>query len=384
MVRPSLSAVDMEARRWLAERMDAAGLDASIDGVGNVFGHSKQAGRALLVGSHSDTQPTGGWLDGALGVVYGLEVARALAESERTAHLPVDAVSWMDEEGTFLGCLGSKSFCGELSDAAVRDSANAAGERLIDAIAAAGLADTPPTRFDDTRYVGYLEAHIEQGPYLEEEGNRIGVVTSIVGIRGYVLEFVGEQNHAGTTPMRRRKDAGMALIHFAHELDAAFKARAGERTVWTFGQASFVPGAPSIVPGRARLLVQFRDADEARLESFDAALFSLIESHDQPDAVTVRVAERRDPVVPSTMDTSLVGAIADAAATHAPGRWVQMPSAAGHDPMVLWRHMPCAMLFIPSINGISHDFAEDSSDEDIVLGCQVLADAAESILINRQ
>src|SRR5215468_7504556 len=119
VVRPSFSAVDMAARHWLCEQMTAAGLEARMDGVGNVVGRSHQRGKALLVGSHSDTQPRGGWLDGALGVAYGIEIVRTIAEDAVTRHFPVDAVAWVDEESTYLGCLGSRSFCDALTQEAV-------------------------------------------------------------------------------------------------------------------------------------------------------------------------------------------------------------------------------------------------------------------------
>ena len=124
----------------------------------------------MLVGSHADTQPRGGWLDGALGVGYGIEIVRAFAEDAGTQHLPVDAVAWVDEEGTYLGCLGSRSFCGALTPEAVAAATNADGQRLTEALAAAALDGIPPVRLERERYIGYLEAHIEQGPYLEAEG----------------------------------------------------------------------------------------------------------------------------------------------------------------------------------------------------------------------
>ena len=383
VVRQSLSEQDMAARRWLASRMDEAGLETAIDGVGNVFGRSPQPGPALLIGSHSDTQPRGGWLDGALGVIYGLEIARAFREQEETRHLAVDAVSWMDEEGTFLGCLGSRSFCGVLDPDAEAAARNAAGETLADALAAAGLVTTPRERLDAARYLGYLEAHIEQGPYLEEDDLQIGVVTSIVGIRGCTVEFTGEQNHAGTTPMDRRRDAGVALFQFGVSVRERFQALAGDRTVWTIGRASLEPGAPSIIPGRASMLLQFRDPDEERLDAMDACVADLAAEMSGAGPVQVDVRRNRAPIVPTIMDAALQQAIADAAQKLVPGRWTPMPSAAGHDPMVLAHHLPCAMLFIPSIRGISHDFAEDSERGDIVVGCQVLADAAERILRER-
>ena len=380
VVRQSLSPVDMDARRWLSVRMEEAGLDARIDGVGNVFGRSPNPGPALLVGSHSDTQPRGGWLDGALGVIYGLEIARALLEDPATAHLAVDAVSWIDEEGTFLGCLGSRSWCGVLDpeqEAAARD---AAGTALPDALAAAGLAGVARERLDPQRSIGYLEAHIEQGPYLEETGLDIGVVTSIVGIRGLNVHFAGEQNHAGTTPMDRRKDAGVALFEYAVRVRERFQALAGERTVWTIGRAALDPGAPSIIPGAAEMLLQFRDPDEARLDAMTAAARDIADAMTTSGPVTVEAVANRAPIAPTIMDEGFRQAIADAAESRVPGRWMHMPSAAGHDPMVIAHHLPCAMLFIPSIGGVSHDFAEDSARDDIVTGCQVLADATEAIL----
>lgn len=380
VVRQSLSDVDMAARRWLSERMAQAGLTPSIDGVGNVFGRSPNPGPALLIGSHSDTQPRGGWLDGSLGVVYGLEIARALLEQKSTRALAVDAVSWMDEEGTYLGCLGSRSFCGVLDAGDEAAASSAAGESLPDALERTGLRQVQRERLDRDRYLGYLEAHIEQGPYLEEGSLDVGVVTSIVGIRGSVVRFEGEQNHAGTTPMDRRKDAGVALFEFAVRVREQLKALAGERTVWTIGRANLEPGAPSIIPGRADLLLQYRDPDEQRLDAMDAAVTAVASEMSSDGPVTVSVERNRAPITPTIMDAAMQQKIADAAEHLVPGRWMRMPSAAGHDPMVIAHHLPCAMLFIPSINGVSHDFAEDSKRGDIVIGCQVLAEATQAIL----
>lgn len=380
VMRPSLSPVDMAARHWLRQRMTEAGLDAHIDGVGNVLGRSRNPGKALLVGSHSDTQPRGGWLDGALGVIYGLEIVRALAEDPATRDLAVDAVSWVDEESTYLGCLGSRSFCGIVSQEAINAATNAQGGRLTDALVAAGLDDIAPARLEPNRYIGYLEAHIEQGPHLEAAGNTIGVVTSIVGIRGCRIEFHGQQNHAGTTPMPLRKDAGVALIDFGYKLRQAFQAVAGPQTVWTIGRVTFSPGAQSIIPGEADMLLQYRDPEEERLDQLEAAIHQLAATANREGPVEVKVVQTRTPIAPTIMDAGLQQHLAQAAERHATGAWVHMPSAAGHDPMVLSAHLPCGMLFVPSINGISHDFAEDSHEADIIRGCQVLADAAASIL----
>ena len=166
VVRTSLSPVDLESRRWLCHRLEGAGLDARIDGAGNVIGRSRNPGKAVIVGSHSDTQPTGGWLDGAMGVIYGLEVARALSEAPATKDRAVDVASWLDEEGRFYGCFGSFSFVDE-APAHALDATDDTGLTLRDALRGAGLEGVAPERLDPERHVAYLEAHIEQGPYLE-------------------------------------------------------------------------------------------------------------------------------------------------------------------------------------------------------------------------
>jgi N-carbamoyl-L-amino-acid hydrolase len=265
VVRRCLSPVDMEARHWLVARMQDAGLEASIDGVANVIGVSANPGKALLLGSHSDTQPTGGWLDGALGVIYGIEVAQALRETERGRHLPIDVASWADEESHYLGLLGSRSFCDELSEADIDAACNGDGHSLRAALAEYGLDQRSRLHLDPERYLGYVEAHIEQGPWLEREQRRIGVVTSIVGMRDLSLSFRGQQNHAGTTPMHLREDAAMALFEFVHSLNQAFDEIRGEHSVWTIGRISLTPNAPSIVPGLAECNLQFRDPEQARI-----------------------------------------------------------------------------------------------------------------------
>lgn len=379
VVRPSLSPVDMEARVWLRRQMEQVGLDASIDGVGNVFGRSRNPGKALLIGSHSDTQPRGGWLDGALGTIYGLEVARACAEDGETSKLPVDTVAWIDEEGTYLSCLGSRAYCGLLSDEEIAAARSQEGKTLKEALRDAGL-DGVAEKVDTNRYRGFVEAHIEQGGNLEHDQKKIGVVTAIVGSRNFTVRFSGQQNHAGTTPMHLRKDAGAALIDFAYKVQQAFQKIAGPRTVWTIGRVAFDPGAASIIPGKAEMHLQFRDPELSRLQEFEDKAREAVEQANQAGSVQVSLDYSGKPIIPADMDASLKKHIEAAAETHAAGLWQSMPSSAIHDAMHLAQVMPAAMLFIPSIGGISHDFAEDTAHEDIVLGCQVMTTAVASIL----
>ncbi|VVP73332.1 N-carbamoyl-L-amino-acid hydrolase [Pseudomonas fluorescens] len=383
VVRLSLSAVDMESRNWLASRMADAGLEPVIDGVGTVFGRSKKSGPALLIGSHTDTQPTGGWLDGALGVIYGLEIARALAENADTAHLAIDVASWIDEEGTFSALLGSRSFVGDPVEESIATATNQQGVRLCDALQAAGLVDRPRVRLDRNRHVVCLEPHIEQGGRLEAEGKSIGVVTTIVGIREFRVRFAGQRNHAGTTPMSMRQDAGAALVAFIATLDEAFVQIADDDTVWTVGRIDLDPGSLSVVPGQADMYLQIRDAKAARLMALEAKLAQLVEDFNLSNKVRAEYAMCDEPSDPVTMNESLQGHIAKAAEGVVPGQWISMPSGAGHDAQLVAKHIPTAMLFVPSIGGVSHDFIEDTSDEHIVAGCEVAAAAAVSILLEK-
>ncbi len=381
VVRPALSATDIESRLWLSERMQAAGLRPVIDGVGTVFGYSTRPGPAVIIGSHTDTQPQGGWLDGAMGVMYGLEIARAFAESKDCADLAIDVASWMDEEGRYGHFIGSRAFFGLLPDSELTTAHAVDGELLSDALARAGYAGRERVLFDRARHCAYIEAHVEQGGRLEQDELRIGVVTAIVGIRAFRIGFSGEQNHAGTTPMPARRDAAMALIHVAHTLNESFAALAAENTVWTFGNITVSPGAESIVPGSAELLVQFRDGDAGVLDRCEAALHDCVAEAHARGPVAVTVLEKITDAEPAAMDATVQTAIAEAAERSAPGQWVRMPSGAGHDAQVTAAFLPTGMLFVPSIGGVSHSFAEDTAAEDIVLGCQVLADAAAALLI---
>jgi len=381
--RPTYSPEDVASRQWLADKFAEAGLDPVIDGIGNVIGRNPRASRRLLVGSHSETQPHGGWLDGALGVIYALETARAFAADPSLDGLGVEAVAWADEEGHYGNMLGSRSFTGTLSDGEIDQAASRDGKKLRDALAEAGYAGRPRIRLEPGRYAGYFEAHIEQGATLEATGRHIGIVEAIIGNWNYWVTVTGQQNHAGTTEMRRRKDAAAALVRLAAHIHDRFADIAGQnpnsRTVWTIGRILIDPNAPSIVPGRAEMQVQFRDTDTDILARFELALNALVAEADRagPCAVAIAPISKSEP---AAMDPGFQRAIEEAAEQHAPGLHMRMPSGAGHDAQILARHMRSAMLFVPSINGVSHHWSEDTSEADIMLGAQVFADAAAAML----
>ncbi|MEM1383672.1 MAG: hydantoinase/carbamoylase family amidase [Pseudomonadota bacterium] len=380
--RPTLSAEDLQTRHWLAKELRAIGHAAQIDGIANVIGRAPGSGPKILAGSHIESQNYAGWLDGALGVVYALEAARAVAEDVAltAAGAGVDVIAFADEEGHFGHFFGSYSFVGALAEETIDAATDRTdGRRLRHALAEAGLGDTPRARMEQGRCRAFLEAHIEQGDSLEAAGLTIGVVTSIVAIWQYRVVVEGAQNHAGTTSMARRKDAGAALRRICARIEEAFPQAAGPASVWTVGRITLDPGAPSIVPGRAEMLFQLRDSDPAVLDRLHALLAELVAEEDRTGPCTARV-ETLGQSTPAHMDAAVQAAIEAAAEQHAPGRHLRMPSGAGHDAQNLAPHLPTGMLFVPSIGGISHHWTENTADDDIATGATVFVDAVDRLL----
>lgn len=371
--RPTYSPQDMESRRWLMERLAECGLEASIDGIGNVYGRHKGAGPHLLVGSHIESQNQAGWLDGALGVVAGVALARA--------GLPVDVCAFADEEGHFEGgFLGSRSIIGELSEDEIdRSRSRNDGQPLRGALAEAGLAGKPRMQLEPGRHKGFFEMHIEQGTNLESKGLRVGVVTGIVAIWQWLIRFEGQQDHAGGTTMAERKDAGLSAVRLLAAIDAEFPRICGERSTWTTGRISLEPGAPSIIPGSAEVLFQFRDVSVPVLERMEATLRSLVQESNRREKCPATLTQKSR-ATPAICDPAMMAALEAAATEEAPGAWTHMPSGAGHDAQYIAKRMPAAMLFTPSIGGISHHWAEDTKEEDLALCCQVLGSAAAKFL----
>jgi len=370
--RPTFSPEDMESRRWLMARMEEAGLEPTMDGIGNVIGRHRGKGPHLLVGSHIETQNEAGWLDGALGVVAGVALARA--------GLPVDVAAWADEEGHYGGFIGSRSFIGDLAEEEIDRLANRFhGKPLRQALREAGLEGRPRVQWEKGRHKGFLEMHIEQGTQLESANLRIGVVTGIVAIRQWKLTFTGMQDHAGGTTMAERRDAGLSAVRLLADIDRSFPLVCGPRSTWTTGRITLDPGAASIIPGRAEVLFQLRDVDEGIIARMEERLRALVQESNRREKCPC-VLEPVSLSTPALCDKTIQKALAEAAEALAPGAWQHMPSGAGHDAQYLARIMPAAMLFVPSIGGISHHWAEDTKQEDLALGVRVLAEGAARYL----
>jgi N-carbamoyl-L-amino-acid hydrolase len=377
--KPTFSEPHMRSLQWLAQRLPEAGLDAAIDGIGNVLGTATKSGPKLLAGSHLESQNFAGWLDGPLGVVYALEAARVI-NPDPNGNGAVEVAAWCDEEGHFGNFLGSRSYVGAVTEDdidAARDRNS--GRTMREALREVGLAGRARVRAERGRHIGYIEAHIEQGARLESGGLSIGVVTSIVGIWQYRITFSGEQNHAGTTRMEVRKDAGLALARFCVAIDDRFPKLSGPRTVWTTGRITLDPGAPSIIPGSAEMLFQIRDDDPGMIDRLEDLLWSMAAEVSAQGRCSVAV-ERIRTGAPAMMDAAFQHSIEAASLAFAGGRSIRMPSGAGHDAQILATIMPAGMLFVPSIGGISHHWSENTEDADIVTGAEVFVDACRRLL----
>ena len=374
--RPSFSPADLAARAWLAERAHDAGLRYREDAAGNIFLRLEASDpvddRVVWTGSHLDSVPNGGPLDGALGVMTSFEAVRALAESGLPLRRSVEVVSFADEEGAYGGFLGSKAAVLGFETAQLHDVRGRDGDLLMETMATAGY---PPERIADAHVdadmvAAYLEVHIEQGAVLEELGARIGVVTDIVGVLRGAVVLKGRPDHAGTTPMDLRRDAVRGLVTLLDGIEG-LPAAVGEPTaVITCGRIEVEPGADNIVPGRAvaHFDVRHRDIDvilriEKRIEerAHRAAATHDLEMDYRREALT-------DPV---PLDDDLQARIVRAADGLGIERHI-MPSGAGHDAQVVAPAIPTGMIFVPSIDGRSHSPLERSRDEDIIAGAEVL------------
>jgi N-carbamoyl-L-amino-acid hydrolase len=370
--RPTYTPQDMESRRWLMNRMAEVGLEPSIDGIGNVLGRHPGEGPRLLVGSHIETQNEAGWLDGALGVLAGLALARA--------GMPVDVVAFADEEAHFGSFLGSRSMIGQVDDAELDAAKHVlTGQPLREALREAGLTGIPRARLDPARYKGFFELHIEQGTQLENAGLRSGVVTGIVGVAIWRITCIGKQDHTGGTTMAERKDAAVAAMRVLGLIDERFPMVAGPGSVWTCGRVAIEPNSPHVIPGKAEMTFQFRDVDEAVMDRMSEALVAIVREVDRRDrcAITVEQVSRSAAAISTP---AMQSALESAATKHANGQWQPMPSGAIHDAQHVARIMPMAMLFTPSIGGVSHHWSEDTKEEDLILAIRILADAAEDYL----
>jgi N-carbamoyl-L-amino-acid hydrolase len=373
VTRPSFSDADIQARAWLLDRMKALGLEARRDGAANVIGRWSCAdGPAVMVGSHLDSVPMGGTLDGALGVLAGLECLRTLMESGETPESPIEVIATSEEEGRFGGMFGAQALCGLVTAEWIEQAIDDKGELLTDAMRRQGLDPYAAleARRDPSSLKAFLELHIEQGPVLEAAGIPIGVVEGISGVFNWNCCFSGVANHAGTTPMDMRQDAFQGLARFGAALDRIIAAHGTPSSRLTVGKVEVRPGFPHTVPGEAEFSLIGRDMDEAKMRSLADACLACMKAVAQECRLELACQEQSW-LSPTRCHPDITNAFAQEASLLEMDYTV-MPSGAGHDTQFLAQIARAGMIFIPSGGGISHSPAEWSDWADIEKGANLL------------
>ena len=352
--RPAWSPAHEEARAWLVDQLREAGLVVRVDPAGNILGRLGETTPVVMTGSHIDTVPRGGPLDGALGVLAGLECLRTVRAAGIRLSRALEVAAFTDEEGRFYGFFGSRALTGSLDPVLAARLADPTGLPLPEAMRRAGfdLGRATEARRAPGDIAAYVELHIEQGPWLEAEDLPIGVVEGIVGIRRFLLTFVGQPDHAGTTPMDRRRDAFLTAAEYATKSRELVVRGGAGRAVTTIGVVDVRPGVPNIVPERAALLQELRDPDPVVLERLATRTLQTARRVARARGLVLEVEHlmRAEPVRMSPRIQAEIEATARELGL--PTR--RMPSGAGHDAQVLAGVTEAGMLFVPSQGGRSH------------------------------
>ena len=373
--RLTLTDVDKRARDRFRTECEALGLTVRIDAIGNMFARrpGRDPNRApVLMGSHLDSQPSGGKFDGALGVLGGLEVMRSLHDLGITTDAPIELINWTDEEGSRFGhsLMGSGVWAGVFAqDYAYRlaDTEGTTVAKALDQIGYRGAEPACPFNAD-----AYFELHIEQGPFLEKEDKQIGIVTGAQAQVWYDAVTIGQDSHAGTTPPSTRKDALVCAARIIDLVDRIMRTR-GEDGRGTVGQLLVSPNSRNVVPGEVRFSVEFRHPLESEIDKLDAefqpAAQAIADSSGVKLDLTTLFRIPAQPFDPSCVDLVRQGAVKLGYDTR------EIVSGAAHDAVYVARHVPTAMIFTPCKDGLSHNEAESIKPAEAEAGCQVLFEA---------
>jgi N-carbamoyl-L-amino-acid hydrolase len=368
--RLALTDDDRAGRDLVVSWMKDLGLDITIDKVGNVVGTWQVGqGSPVMTGSHIDTVRTGGKYDGNLGVLAGLEVIQTLQESGTIPARPISVAFFTNEEGARFApdMLGSLVYVGGMSVEAALETTSIDGKNFGEELREIGYAGPVPCPGPSPH--AFVELHIEQGPVLEAEGVTIGCVDGVQGISWSELEITGQSNHAGTTPMSMRHDPAYVAARitvFLRELAAEM----GHPQVCTVGKIDLHPNLINVVAARATMTVDVRNTDERLLQQAEERVEQFLDRLQVEEGVTItkRRLARFEPV---QFDSRVIDLIDECAASMGLSR-KRMPSGAGHDAQMLARVCPTAMIFVPSVRGISHNPAEFTAEEDLIVGTNLL------------
>ncbi|AZS80437.1 Zn-dependent hydrolase [Achromobacter sp. MY14] len=378
--RLALTDLDRQGRDLFVRWVQEAGCDVRVDAIGNIF--ARRPGRnndlpAVMTGSHIDTQPTGGKFDGNYGVLAGLEVLRTLNDHGVQTEAPLELAVWTNEEGSrFVPVMmGSGVYAGAFTlqhALAQQDREGVSVSQALEAIGYAGQVAVPPARQDGVPAydVGaYFEAHIEQGPVLEAADTVIGVVTAALGQRWYDVVLTGVEAHAGPTPMPLRRDALLAASELVLAVNQIALAHAPDARA-TVGWMDVFPNSRNVIPGRVRLTVDLRAADDATLSAMDAALRAAVDAAADSRGVTAQI-EQVVYFAPQPFAPALVQSVREGARDLGLSA-MNVVSGAGHDAVYVARVAPAAMIFVPCKDGISHNEIEDARPDHLEAGCNVL------------
>lgn len=368
MNRQALSEEDLQARAWLIDEARKLGCTVWTDACANLF--LRRDGLEdlppVMTGSHIDTQPTGGTLDGCYGVMAGLECLHALHDANVRTRRPIEVVVWTNEEGSRFspGAMGSSAYVEPARLAAYRNNLDKDGVSVGQALDAHALrfADIPLRGKIDTH--AFVELHIEQGPVLEQADIPLGVVSGIQGVRWYQVRCTGDSAHAGTTPHAMRNDAMLLAMNTVRHIDALADTLAGDDKRLTFGRWNVFPNAINTIAGEVTFSIDFRHADPAVLAAFDAQLSDCLPATAELTSLFSHAPTAFDPKVLSVLEQAC-----DASGLP----WQTLRSGAFHDAMYLAEHCPTAMLFVPSRDGISHNPLEFTEPTQLLAGAQALA-----------
>jgi beta-ureidopropionase / N-carbamoyl-L-amino-acid hydrolase len=374
--RQTLTTEDAKVRSWFKRETEALGCQVTVDEVGNMFAlrPGRQRGLApIALGSHLDTQPTGGKFDGNLGVLGALEALRTLVAAGYETNAPIVVVNWTNEEGARFApaMLGSGVFAGVYSRAKADATPDIDGVLFGDALD--GIGWRGEAKAGAMALSAYLELHIEQGPILEAEERTIGVVTGVQGVWWYEISITGRESHAGTTPMPRRADAFVACAKLGVEVQAIALAHA-PTAVGTVGRVEVEPNSINVIPGVVRMTIDLRHHDDAVLKAMETKLHAAVSRIGAAERVEIAVNKVQDLAAVKFHPDCIAAVRAGAEALGLAHR--DIISGAGHDAVHLSKVTPTAMIFVPCKDGLSHNEAESSTMEHCAAGAQVLLEAA--------
>lgn len=375
--RQGFSEADMQARHWFIELLESEGFSGHLDGAGNVIGRFGDLDQpCVAMGSHLDSVPAGGIFDGSLGVVAALEVMRVAKENGLELKYPLELIGTAEEEGRFGGMFGAQALAGNLTRERVMSAHDADGLYLHEAMTGVGL--DPMKALTATRAPGqmraFLELHIEQGPVLEAKDVTIGVVEGISGVFKWIVHLIGKADHAGTSPMDMRSDAFMGLADFAHEIPRIVDEDGTDSSRITVGRVELKPGYPHTIPGEVVFTIVGRDISEQVMHDLTNACRKTLSAIARRHKLMFEY-EQVSWLTPQYCTEEVVDLIErNAKALNL--SHIRMPSGAGHDVQFITEIAPAGLIFIPSVNGVSHAPDEWTHWHDIEAGANVLLHSA--------